>query len=178
MKLRVLARASVNGHKATDQRRADIEDELERLGRLHDAHLPRHHPKDARLSAGWNVFGCWWAREEAPVARTVGAVKDGDLPPEAKNCSVYQRLARQAAGIRHQIPGGKVVGTVQNQVVVGDELLDIAAVDTGRVLDNGNMGIEAAQVRGRGLEFCRPLIRGRVENLALKIGDIHLVEFR
>jgi hypothetical protein len=58
------------------------------------------------------------------------------------------------------------------------EILDVTFVHSQSMLDDSNVWIEAAEVRGCGAYFGSSLIGARVKDLTLKIRAVHKVEFR
>ena len=87
----------------------------------------------------------------------------------------YQRLAREIAGIRHQIACREVVGAVEHQIIRTDQRHRIARRQPFAVTDEVHMRIERMDSRGGAIDFQRADIRRRMDDLALQIGQRHLV---
>ena len=109
----------------TDERLADPEQQLDRFRRLERADDSRQYPENSGLRARWRELGRRGLGKEAPVARTIEGLEDGDLSLEAKDGSMHDRDAVFHGRIVQEIAGGEVVRAVDHDVVVLDDPVDV-----------------------------------------------------
>ena len=76
----------------------------------------------ARHQAGRRRLGI-----QAAIARAALISEHRGLPFEAENRAVDVRLVQQHAGVVHQIAGGEVVGAVDDDVVILEDLERVLA---------------------------------------------------
>ena len=167
----------VVGEKAAAQRFADAGDELDRFERLKTTDDAAERAEDAGLAAVGNGAGRGWLGEKAAVARAaLGGVEDADLALEAINAAVDERPAGESGGIVVEVAGGKIVGSVDDDIVAGEERESVAGSDAFGVFDDGDERIGGAQAAGGGCDFEFADGGVVVEELALEIVVFDAVE--
>ena len=121
-------------HQSAHQGPTLAENELYRLGRLHNTDESRQDPQYASLGAVGHEVRRWRFGVKAAIARTVRRMEDRGLAIEPKDRAINVRLAEQDAGVVYQIARWEVIGAVDDHVVLGKEFEGVGAVD--RVLRN------------------------------------------
>ena len=130
------------GEEAATQRFADAGDELDRFERLKTADHAAERAEDAGFAAVGDGAGRGWLGEKAAVARAaLGGVEDADLALEAINAAVDERTAGEGGGVVVEVAGGKIVGSVDDDVVARDEIEHIRGVHDGFVLNDAHIGM-------------------------------------
>ena len=104
-----------------DERLAGSENQLDRFGGLDDADDARQDAQHAALGAARHQSRRRRLRVQAAIARAALDREHGRLPVEPEDAAVRVRLAEQHAGVVHQVPRLKVVGAVEDDVVVAAE---------------------------------------------------------
>ena len=89
-----------------------------------------------------------------------------DWPPSA---STAVRVARQSAGVTHDIAGAKVVGSVHDKVVCRDELPRVARREPELVAFDPHERVDGGDAVRCRIDFWAPDIDGGVNNLALQV---------
>ena len=117
-------------HQPAEQRFADAGDQFDGLGPHHRRDGRADDAEHAALGAGrhrarWRRLRVQVAVVQTQPARSVFP-EHRDLSLEAVDRAPYIRLAGQHRGVVDQIPGGEVVGAVQDQVVLFEQLDGIA----------------------------------------------------
>lgn len=107
----------VEGEKAADERLADTEDQLERLGGLEGSGDAGEDAEHSGFRATGGFAGGRGLGEEAPVAGTAGGVEDGELALESEDGGVDVRLLELDAGVADHVAGSEVVGAIGDDVV-------------------------------------------------------------
>ena len=106
----------------------------------------------------------------------MACVENGNLAVEPQNRAVHVRLAQQHAGIVHEVASGKVIGAVNDDVVITQNLQRIRTGQLHFVSDDVDFRIQVLQTpRGHG-HLRLPDIRRRIHHLALQVGDIDAIE--
>ena len=113
-------------HQPAQQRLADAGDQLDRLGAHHRRDRGAQDAQHAALGAGRHHARRRRLGVEVAVveAEPVGGVlpEHRHLPLEAVDRTPHVRLARQYRGVVDQVAGGEVVGAVQDQVVLLEQV--------------------------------------------------------
>ncbi len=169
-------RARVVEEEPADERLADADNELDRLGRLEGPDDPGEHAEDAGLRARRDELGRRRLGVQAPVARTGACVKDAHLALEPVDRAVDVRLAEEDAGVVDEVAGREVVRPVDDKVVAVQHVERVGGVEPPVVRDDRRPRVERRQAPGRRLEL-RPadVVRG-VEDLPLEVGELDRVE--
>ena len=156
--------------RASDQRIADPEQELDRLVRLQGSDDPGEHAEHAALGAARCELGRRRLGEEAAVARPIVRLEDRHLAVEAVDRAVDDRDVVPDRRVVEEVPGREVVGTVDDHVpAVPEDPVDVLGVETLLIRDDVDVGVDALErlLRGEHLrlaERCR-----RVDDLALEV---------
>src|SRR5436190_1954644 len=114
-------------HEASDEGLADAEDQLDGLGRLDEADRAGEDAENAAFGAARNEARGWRLGIEATVAGAALIGEDGRLTLEAENGAVDVGLAKQDAGVIHQVASGEVVGAVDADVLVLEDVERVLA---------------------------------------------------
>ncbi len=146
------------------------------LGCLQCADDPGQHAEDSTFGARGNQSGRRRLRIQASIARPAGIAEYADLPLEAENRTVDVRLAEENASVVHQVARGEIVGAIDDDVVIAEEVERILAGQPSFVLIDLNVGIQSAKARGSCFDFWPADVRRAEKNLALQVGQIDLVE--
>ena len=73
------------------------------------------------------------------------------------------------AGVVHAVAGGEIVGAVDDDVVVLDQVQHVFAVDDGAMLDEVEIGVEILEPPGGGFDLGLADVLDAEENLPLKV---------
>ena len=166
----------VKEQEPADQRFADAEDQLDRLHGLNRA-------DDAGQNAQHAAFGArrHQARRrrfgiEAAVARPPGIAEDGGLAFKPEDRAVDIGLAQQHAGVVDQIARREIVGAVDDDVVIAEQVEGVLAGQARLVGVDANRRDSAGQTFFGGLNLGPAHVGGGKRNLALQIGEVDDVE--
>jgi len=91
---------------------------------LNAAQYPGDGPQYPRLRAGGHASCKGRLTEQAPVARRTRKVGE-NLPLEAQDAPLGERLACHDAGVVDEILGGKIVRAIHDKVIFSDNIQDI-----------------------------------------------------
>src|ERR1700722_15778671 len=158
--------------EAPDGGLADVEDQLDYLGGLQQAHGAGQHAEDAVGSAGWRQLGGWRLAEEAAGAGALVGLEDGELAVEAEDGGGDDGDLQAYGGVVEQIAGGEVVDAVDDDVVALDDLHDVGGVDAGLVLDDVDIGVQSLDGLLRRVDLGNTDAVGGVDHLALQVGQV------
>ncbi len=162
--------------ETTDERFADPEDQLQGLGGLDGADHARQNTEHAAFSAARHQTGGRRLGVQTAVARTVLRREDGRLPLEAEDAAVGVGTPLQHAGVVHEIPGGEVVGPVEDDVVRGHDLPRIRRCQRAVVRFDAHSGIHRFETRRRRGNLRAADVGGGMEDLALEVARVHSIE--
>ena len=112
----------VEQQETTDQGLTAVEQELNRLGRLHATDHAGQHTQDASLGAIRHRPGGRRLGVEAAIAGTLAGPEDRGLPLESEDTAVDVRFSQQDASVVDQVARGKIVGAVDHHIVRGEDL--------------------------------------------------------
>src|ERR1051326_4268828 len=98
------------------------------------------------------------------------------LAIETKNRSVNIRLLREDADVVRQIASRKVIRAVNDDIVIGNNFERVFARETAFVRLDFDRGIYVAQSVSRRIQLFAPDVFCAVQNLALQIAKIDIVE--
>src|SRR5262249_6982583 len=118
---------SVEEQETTGKAVAAAEDQLDRFHRLDGADNARQHAEHSAFSARRHKTGRGRFGIQAAVARTVGHAENGGLALETENRAVDIRLAEQDARIVYQIARWEIVGAVDDDVEIFEQLERVSA---------------------------------------------------
>ena len=108
----------IEDQESTDQWFANPENQFQRFVRLNAADDARQDTEDAALGTARDQPRRRRLRIQAAVARTLLRTEDRRLSFESEDTAVRVRFSEQHAGVVHQIPSGKVIGAIENDVAV------------------------------------------------------------
>src|SRR5689334_20539034 len=118
-----LAETHVEGviqQQAADEWLPDAQNQFDRLRRLNQADDAGEYTEYAPLGAARHETWRRRFRVEAAIARTTRYAEHRRLSFEAEDAAVRVRLAEQNAGVVHQVASRKIVGAVDDDVVVAE----------------------------------------------------------
>src|SRR5688572_7321684 len=122
---------------------AQVQDELDRLGGLEHAHDAGQHAEHTGLLARRRLLGRRRLRVEAAVARAAVGREHRELTLEAEDRRVDDRLAELERGVVDQVAGLEVVGAVDDDVEVLDDLEDVVRGQARLELLDLEVGVQA-----------------------------------
>ena len=122
-------------------------------------------------SAGRRRFGI-----KAAIAGAALGREDAGLALEAEDRAVDVGLAGEHTSVIDQIARGKVVGAVDDEVEVAEDVSALSLVRRVSNLRTSTLGLIAAMRSRGGVELLAADIVGAVDNLALQIGEIDNIE--
>ena len=79
---------------------------------------------------------------KAAVAWTVACPKDGALTFETEDRSVDIRFTQKGAGIVDKVASGKIIGAIDNDVVVAEKIESVVGTECDFVGDDFDVGIK------------------------------------
>src|SRR5262249_10503439 len=95
---------------------------------------------------------------------------------KTEDAAVNIRFMQKDAGIVDQITGWEIVGAINDDVIVFEDLHDIFGRKLGAISGDLDVGIDRSDAVFGGLYFGTADILGAKSHLALKIGEICQVE--
>jgi energy-coupling factor transport system ATP-binding protein len=130
---------------------------------------PRQHAEDASHAARGRELGRRLRRVHAPVARPVERHEGRHLAVPSVDRAVDDRLAQPHGGVVEDVAGVEVVGAVDDDVVAGDQPLDVVGPQPLGVLHHRRLGVQPAdrQLGRVDLAHAQPI--HAVEHLALEV---------
>src|SRR5262249_6177631 len=159
-----------------EQRLADAGQQLDRLGHLDRADARAQYAQHAALGAGRHHAG--WRRfwVQAAVARALLGPEHARLPVEAGDRTPGVGLPQEDGRVVDHVPGREVVGAVDDQIVLGEDLQHVVVAQRLAVDDHVHVRINFAYRVARRLRL-RPADVGlAVDDLALQVGLVDGVE--
>ena len=161
----------------TRQRLAEVQQQLDRLGRLQQPHHARQDAQDTGFGAIGRGLRRRRFREQAAVARRLAATAPGVehacLPLEPVDRAVDERLAQVHAGVVEQVPRGKVVGAIDDHVGIRDEPFDIVGTDALAEWFDADRRVQGRQGDARRFHLRHAHARIAVQDLALQVAAVH-----
>ena len=156
-------------HEAADQRLADAEDDLHRLGRLDHADDAGQHAEHAALGAARDQPRRRRLGIEAAVARAVLGAEHRRLALEAEDRAVGVRDAEQHAGVVHQVARREVVGAVEDDVVALEDLERVLRRERLAVGQDVDLRVDRVDLGLRRFQLRAADVGRRVDDLALQV---------
>jgi len=83
--------------------------------------------------------------------------------------------AGERTGVVDEVPGREVVRPVDDEVVAGDELLDVVGGDPHFVFSHVDVRVELRDEVGGGVDLLAPHVVVPVDDLSLEVRQLHLV---
>ena len=102
-------------------------------------------------------------------------MKVAELPLEAEHGGGDQDLAGGVAGVVEGEPGLEIVAAVGDRVIAGDEVGDIVRIQPRGMRDQPDFRIDRGHRLGRAVDLRHADPVGRVDDLALQVGEIHRI---
>ena len=167
-------------HQPTQQRLADPGDQLDRLVHHDRADRRAQHAQHAALGARRNHAGGRRLGVEVavveplPVRRVLPEHRRLALEPEDR--APHVRLAQQHGGVVDQVAGGEVVGAVQDQVVVPEDVEHVRRVEPHLVQPDLDERVGLLDGVARGLGLGTAHVGLAVDDLALEVRRVDDVE--
>ena len=174
-----LAEAHVPGvieQQTTDQRRPAAEEQLDGLRRLDRTDDARQHAQHATLGATRDQPGRRWLGIEAAIARSTLGCEDRRLPLEAEDAAVSVGLSEDHARIVDEIPRREVVGAVEDDVIVAEDLERVLRGQRGLVAVDLERRIERREAVLRRGELRAADVTRAVQDLTLQVAGVDVVE--
>jgi len=143
---------------------------------LQAANDSREHAQDSGFrSCGDSSFG-WWFREETTIARTPEVrCENRGLSFELEDGPVDERLLLKKGRVVGAESSGEIIGAVQDEVIIGQEIEAVSGIETSRVFDDRDVRVDFGEaVPGAG-EFRGAVSIRIVKDLAVEIGEVDLV---
>src|SRR5262249_7949167 len=152
------------------------ENQLDRLRRL-------NHADQAGQDSKHSAFGTRRHRArrgrlgiKAAVAGTPSCGEDACLTFEAKDRSIYVCLAVQHASVVDQVSGRKVVGSVDDDVKVTNDVECISARQAALEAAYVDARVDRRDPLGRGVQFFAPYVRSAMDHLPLEVSYVNNIE--
>src|SRR5574341_373876 len=165
----------IEEQQAAHQRLAQSQEQLDRLDALNGGHHAAQHAEYARLRAAWHQAGGGRSRVQTAVAALSGN-EHGDLALELEDAPVHQGLVQEDAGIVGQVAGGKIVATVDDDVVLRKDVLHVFRLQGLMVWDHLHVRVEVRDRFYGGLHLGSPDVVDMVQDLSLEVAQVHHVE--
>src|SRR3954466_3711912 len=166
----------IHKQQSPDQRVASSQDQFNGFRRLNDANQTGKNAEHPAFGTGRNQSRRRRFWIQAAIARTILYTEDACLPFKAKNRAIDVWLACQNARIVYQIAGWKIVGTIHDDIEVFKDAQSVVAAETRVETDYVHERINCFDLFCCRIEFLAAHIGGGVNDLALKIGEVHYVE--
>ena len=144
-----LHRLRVESQQAVGEQFTHASEILQRLSRLYSAEHAGNGSQHSSLGTGGNSIGWWWRLEQASVAGCAREMGER-LSFEAQDASMGEWFASFYAGIVDEELHREVVGAVDDEVVVADDVKRIVGHQELTVGVDLHVG-----VNGEHLCFCR-----------------------
>ena len=135
----------VDQQQPADQRLADVQQQLQRLGGLQRAHDAGQHAEDAALGAARGHVDRRRLGEEAAVAGAVVRLEHRHLALEPEDRGVDDRDVVLHARVVEQVPGREVVRAVDDQVVARQDAVDVRGGEALVVRHHLDVGVQRGQ---------------------------------
>ena len=162
--------------QASHQRLADPDDQLHRFRGLDQPDGARQNPQHAAFGAAWHQARRWWLGEEAAIAGAISRAEDRGLSFESEDRTVNVRFAEQDAGIVGEIAGGEVVGAIDHDVVLANDVERIGCREPRFVQLGPDVRIDVRDAVAGRSEFGTADVLGAMEDLALQVARFHHIE--
>ena len=163
------------GEQVAREQITHAENVLDGFHRLKASDHAAHGANHARLLTGRHSVFRRGFLEYAAVARPLARNVRHELPLEADNACMGERLLRHHASVIDQELRREIVGAVDNKIVILDEVEDVVAGDEGMVSNDLYIGVHRFHRLFRGLHFGLAHIGRSMDNLTLQIRKVHHV---
>ena len=172
-------REGIDHYQPPHGRLPDVQQKFDGLQGLQGADQSRQNPQHPTGGAvGYLVDRRWLGKQTAVAGGTAGGVEKADLAFEAVDAAVNQGFAAQKAGVVEQVSGRVIIGSVDDDIVIRNDLPGVAGADGFRMHPEVGIRIEGLQAAGEDLRFGKAEIRRGKLNLALQVAFFDPVEIR
>ena len=159
-----------------DERRAGAENQLDRFGRLDGADDAGQHAQHAAFGAardepGWRRLGI-----EAAIARARRRSRTPTPALRSGRCCRRRSDLEEDARVVDEVARREVVGAVEDDVVVVEELERVRRGEARLVGLDVDLGVERGQAVASGLQLRAADVRRAMQNLSLKVALVDGVE--
>src|SRR6266446_9426131 len=154
---------------------AEPQELLQHLDCLQGAEDAGDGTQDAGGLAARYEIGRRRLAEEAAVAGVTRAEigpEGRDLALEGRQGCRDERLFEAEAEFGQEIPGGEIVAAVGDEIVAADQRLGIFRGEPHRMGLDAHAGIDRGEGRARALDLERADAFGRMDDLALQVGQV------
>src|SRR3990170_1029917 len=155
-----------------DQRFPNLQDELQRLTRLKRTDHSGEDTEDSAFGARRDKAGRRRFWEQATVAWSAAGPEDAALPLEAEDRAVDVGLPGEDAKVVDQVPCGKIVGAIDNQVIRRSDGAGVFRGERLVVRIDLDPGIDVEHAVPCREDFTLSKARRAVDGLALQIGEV------
>lgn len=160
--------------EASQRRLAQTSEQLDRFHRLKGADDAGEDSQDPGFSATGHCSGRRRLREEAAVTRAAKMGSENrDLSFKLEDGPVNQGLFEEEGRIVGGEAGREIVRTVEDGIVSREEIERIFGGETPGMNDEFDVRIDLMEVGAGALQFGLAHPIGRVEDLAVEIGQVH-----
>ena len=163
-------------NQTADQGPPAAQNQLDGFGGLNQSDDSGEDSQDAPLGATGNQSRRRRLRIEAAVAGTLAGVEHRRLALEPEDAPVDVGLVQQNAGVVHQVAGGEVVGSVDHDVVSGNDVQGVVGRQHGFVGLHPDVGIDIQDLLPGGVQLGTTHVLGAVNDLPLQVAEIDGVE--
>ena len=163
-------------HQPANQGLADAQDQLHGFGGLNQSDRSGQNAEHPAFGAAGNQARRWRLRIQASIAGAARIREDRGLPFEAEDRSVHVRLLQQHARVIHQVTRREIIGAVDYDVVVFQNIERVLAGQRNLVPVDLDIRIDVEHGLGRRIQLLLADVLGPVNHLALQVGEIHHVE--
>ena len=169
---------NVQEKKPSYERVSFSDHELHHFRGLHRADHSGQYSQHASLGAARHESRGRGLGVETPVAGASSGVEDAYLSLEPENASVNVGNPEKDAGVVREIPGGEVVRSVDDDIVVPHDVHRVRGAQPLVVGDDVHVGIELQKTVPRGFHLRLPDGLFAVQHLPLQVAEVHHVEIQ
>ena len=164
----------IEGEQAVGEQAAHAGEVFQRLGCLYGAEHAGYGSQYACLRTGG--YGSCWGRflEHASITRRAGQMGER-LTLEAQYAAVGEGLASHDAGIVDEELHGEVVGAVNDEVILPDDVEGIGGVEELVVGVNSHIGVDGEYLLLGTVHLGTAYVAREVDDLTLQVAQVHHV---
>lgn len=155
---------------------ADLREEFDRFHGLEAANNAWEHAQDTCFrSCGHGTFGRRFGKKAAVAWASEVWGKDGDLAFKLVNGTVDEGLLEKVSGVVCGEAGGKVIGAIEEGIVIGEEVDGIVWLEAARVKGDFNVRVDFEEACFGAFEFGGADRAVLVKDLAVEVGVVNVV---
>ena len=166
-------RERIVGEQVAREQIADTENVFDGFHGLEAADYTAHSANNACLLTGRHGIFRRGFLEDAAVAGALARNVRHELTLEADNARVRERLFGHDACIVDEELSREIIGSIDDEIVILDEVHDVFAGDEGVVRNHLHIRVHGFHRFLGGLHFGLAHILCGVDNLALQIGEVN-----